>query len=80
MATRAGAEAVGLAGEIGDFSPGKAADFVCLRAPEGSVLEDVVQHAGDVEQALGALLTMAGAESVTEVRVSGDVVFPSGRV
>lgn len=32
LATRAGAEAVGLDQEIGDFAPGKSADFVYLTA------------------------------------------------
>jgi guanine deaminase len=75
MATRAGAEALGLATEIGDFRPGKAADFVCLRPPAGSVLEAAVRHAGDPSQALAAIFTLAGAESVREVRVEGDIVF-----
>ena len=75
MATRAGAAAMGLETEIGDFKPGKAADFVYLRAQEGSVLEAAVRHASDPAQALAAVFTLAGAESVCEVRVEGDVVF-----
>jgi guanine deaminase len=75
MATRAGAEALGLGTEIGDFRTGKAADFVCLRPPTGSVLEAAVRHAAEPLQALAALFTLAGAESVREVRVEGDVVF-----
>jgi len=75
MATRAGAEALGLDTEIGDFRPGKAADFVCLRPPAGSVLEAAVGCAAEPLQALAAIFTLAGAESVREVRVEGDVVF-----
>jgi guanine deaminase len=75
MATRAGAAALGLETEIGDFKSGKAADFVYLRAQEGSVLEAAVRHASDPAQALAAVFTLAGAESVHEVRVEGDVVF-----
>ncbi len=47
LSTRAGAEALGLNAEIGDFRPGKAADFVYLRPPEGSVLEAAVRRADE---------------------------------
>jgi guanine deaminase len=76
LSTLAGAEALGLDDEIGDFREGKAADFVYLHPRAGSVLESVVRHAGGPEQALSALFTMAGAESVREVRVAGEPVFP----
>jgi guanine deaminase len=78
LATRAGAEALGLDGEVGDFRTGKAADFVYVRPPSGSVLESVVRHADGPEQALAKLFAMAGEESVREVRVGGDVVFSIG--
>ena len=75
MATRAGAEALGLESEIGDFRVGKAADFVYLRPPSGSVLEAAVKRSADPAQAIAALFTLAGSESVCEVRVDGDIVF-----
>lgn len=75
MATRAGAAALGLESEIGDFTTGKAADFVYLRPPSGSVLEEVVRHADEPAHALAALFTLGGSESVREVYVAGDVVF-----
>jgi guanine deaminase len=77
MSTRAGAEALGLETEIGDFRPGKAADFVYLRPFEGSVLEAAVRRADSPVQALSSLFTLAGAETVREVRVAGDIVFPA---
>jgi guanine deaminase len=77
MATRAGAEALGMEADIGDFRPGKAADFVYVRPPESSVLQSVVRRADGVPQALASLFTLAGAESVREVRVEGDIVFSS---
>jgi guanine deaminase len=75
MATHAGAEALGLQTEVGDFKTGKAADFVYLRPPGGSVLEAAVRHAADPAQALAAIFTLGGSESVREVRVEGAIVF-----
>jgi guanine deaminase len=75
LSTLAGAEALGLAEEIGSLCPGKAADFVYLRPPPGSVLETVLQHASGAEELLAALFTLGGAESVREVRVEGSVVY-----
>ena len=78
LATRAGAEALALEEETGDFTPGKAADFVYLRAPKASPLEGVLRNAEDPERMLSALFTLGGAESVREVRVEGDLVFEAG--
>ena len=65
LATRAGAEALDLADETGDFTPGKSADFVRLRPPQ-------VAHPESSEALLGALIAQADAESVLEVRVAGN--------
>lgn len=75
LATRAGAEALGLADEVGDFQPGKAADFVYLRPPAQSPLAAVLAQAESPERALAALFTMAGQESVAEVRVEGSAIY-----
>ena len=75
LATRAGAEALGIGDETGDFATGKAADFVYLKAPRESVLSVALRHSEAPEQMLAALFTMAGAESIREVRVAGDLVF-----
>jgi guanine deaminase len=77
LATRAGAEALGLAHLIGDFETGKAADLVYLRPPEDSVLADVLRGARHLDRMLSALITLAGAESIRDVRVDGDVVYRS---
>jgi len=75
LATLAGAEAVGLEDEIGDFRNGKAADLVCLRPPAGSPLAAVLERVKSPEEALTAIFTLAGAESIHEVRVAGDPVY-----
>ncbi len=75
LATRAGAEALAMEDEIGDFSSGKSADFVVIDPPAGGVLQGRLQRAETPDQILAALFTLAGAESVREVRVGGDIVF-----
>ena len=75
LATRAGAEALNLSDEIGDFSRGKSADYVWIKPPEGSVLETVAASAESPERVLSAIFTLAGAESIREVGVRGRVVW-----
>jgi guanine deaminase len=74
LATRAGAEALGLSAETGDFTPGKSADLVRLCPPEGTPLATAVARAESLPGLLAALITQAGAESVREVRVRGEAV------
>ena len=77
LATRSGAQALDLEDEIGDFSAGKAADYVLLRPPAGSTLEVVLQHSPSAEAALAAVFTLAREESVAEVVVAGRRVHPA---
>ena len=75
LATRAGAEAMGLAGEAGDLRPGRSADFVHIQPPSDHPLAAVLERANSTGDVLAAIVTLAGAESVAEVRVQGDVVY-----
>jgi len=75
LATHAGAEALGLQKEIGDFQPGKSADLLYLRPPVGSPLAAAVEQASDLESVLASLFTLAGRESICEVRIAGSVVY-----
>ena len=75
MATAAGADALNLSDTCGDFTPGKQADVALLRAPEGSTLQAVLEHAPDIGAALGAIFTLAREECVVEARVSGEPVY-----
>jgi guanine deaminase len=73
LSTRAGALALGV-DEVGDLSPGRAADFVLMRPPQGSTLEAVLRHSDSPDRTLGALFALAREESVAEVRVGGEPV------
>ena len=77
LATRAGAEALGLEEETGDFSIGKSADFVYLRPLSGSPLAAAVAHADSATQILASLFTLGDSHCVKEVRVSGRVIYQS---
>jgi guanine deaminase len=75
LATRAGAEALDLAAEVGDLTPGKAADFVLLRPPKDSTLADVLAHSPSADASLGSLFTLAREESVAEVWLGGELLY-----
>jgi guanine deaminase len=78
LATRAGAEVLGVGGETGDLSARKSADFVLLRPPEDGTLAAALRRCGSAEQMLGAVFTLAREESVAEVRVGGTGVYTRG--
>jgi guanine deaminase len=75
LATRAGAQALGLDDEVGDLRPGKSADVISIRPPKDSTLEAVLRTEETPEAQLGAIFTLARETSVEQVRVAGDVVF-----
>jgi guanine deaminase len=77
LATRGGAEALDLANDIGDFTPGKAADIVYVRPPEDSPLAAILERADSLERVLAALFTLGDSTCVHEVRVEGTPVYCS---
>jgi guanine deaminase len=74
LSTLAGARAAALDDEVGDFTPGKAADFVYVRPPAGSELDDRLHRAENLHDSLAAIFALAGAESIREVRIEGQRV------
>ena len=74
LATSAGAEALGLADEVGDFSVGKQLDAVWLRPVAGSALDVGLRHAADASEALGKAFALAGPGDVARVFVGGEAL------
>ncbi|MDB5046334.1 MAG: amidohydrolase [Deinococcus sp.] len=75
LATRAGAEALQLEGQLGDFSTGKSFDAVYLRPAAGSVMATVLSHAPSTERALASLFAGGTQSDVAQVWVAGDLVY-----
>jgi guanine deaminase len=75
LATKGGAEALGMTDSVGDLGPGKNADFVLLRPPPEGTLDVVMRQADSPERLLGAVFTLAREESVAEARVAGKPVY-----
>jgi guanine deaminase len=71
LATRAGADVLGLGEIAGDLAPGRSADMVLLRPPEGSSLEGMLTRCESAEDCLGVLITVAREESVAATWAAG---------
>lgn len=77
LATRAGAEALGLGDDVGDLSVGKQFDAVWVRPAPGSTLETAVSHAHGPEDALAKVFAMGGVADTAGVWVAGDRLLRS---
>jgi guanine deaminase len=75
LATAAGADALGLADEVGTLDVGRAADVVLLRPPERGTLAERLRHAASADDALGALLSLGGEADVAGTWVAGRRVW-----
>jgi guanine deaminase len=80
LATAAGARALGLGDQVGDLSPGKAFDAVCLRPVRGTALDIGLRHVDTAEEALGKIFALASDADVADVWVGGRQVASGGFV
>jgi guanine deaminase len=72
LATRAGAQALDLDGQVGDLSVGRQFDAIRVGAGDGGTLDAVLDHAGDADDALAKVFALAGPADVSGVWVGGD--------
>jgi guanine deaminase len=73
LATRAGALALGLDGQVGDFGVGKDFDAVWLRPAPGSTLAVNLRHACDATDALARVFSLATPADVAGVWLRGEL-------
>ncbi len=71
LATSAGADALGLAEEIGDFEVGKAYDALWLRPDPGTTLDVALRHADSPDDALAKAFALATPADVRQTWVAG---------
>jgi guanine deaminase len=74
LATTAGADALGLADTVGDFSVGRQFDALWLRPGEGSPLDVSLRHADSADDALARAFAMGVSADVAGVWVGGDPI------
>ena len=78
LASSAGAEVLGLADTVGDFSVGKEFDALWLRPSSGSTLDVALRHAGSAEDAVAKAFALAGPADVAGTWVAGELVHTLG--
>ncbi|MEJ7635227.1 guanine deaminase [Aeromicrobium sp.] len=78
LATSAGAAALGLADQVGDFEVGKQFDALWLRPVAGSTLEVGLRHASGPDEALAKTFTLGTTADVAAVWVGGREVQAAG--
>jgi guanine deaminase len=79
LATRAGALALGLGDQVGDFEVGRRFDAVWLRPTPDTALDIVLRHAPDPTEALAKLFALGGSADVAGVWVDGRLLTAEAR-
>jgi len=74
LATASSAAALGLAGQVGEFSIGSEFDVVWLRPVEGSTLECGLRNADSADQALAKVFALGTDADVAGVWIGGEQV------
>ncbi|MDF8262853.1 guanine deaminase [Luteipulveratus flavus] len=76
LATSAGADALGLADQVGDLSVGKQLDAVWVRPAGGTPLDIGLRHAASAEDALAKVFALGTPADIAGVWVGGDRIKP----
>ncbi|PTA67201.1 guanine deaminase [Deinococcus arcticus] len=74
LATRAGAQALGLEAQVGSFEPGQQFDAVHLQPLPGTPLDAVFRHAASPERALAAAFATGTPADIAGVWIGGQPV------
>jgi guanine deaminase len=74
LATSAGASALGLAHQVGDFSIGKQFDAVLIRPRLGDPLDVCLRNTATPEEALGRVFALGTVSDVAGVWIGGGQV------
>ena len=74
LATSAGAEAVGLGGEVGDLGVGKRFDAVWLRGQAGACLDVALRNATGPEDAVAKAFALASPGDIDTVWIDGQPI------
>jgi guanine deaminase len=74
LATAAGADALGLAEQVGDLSVGKEFDAVWVRPEDGDPLAVGLSHATSPEDALAKVFALGTTSDIASVWVGGDQI------
>jgi guanine deaminase len=79
FATLGGAKALKLDNEIGNFEPGKAADFVVLDPSKNDLLEYRLKDVKSIEEMLFAIIILGNEQLVKATYVMGEAVYKANK-
>ncbi|TQL70562.1 guanine deaminase [Nocardioides albertanoniae] len=74
LATAAGAEALGMSEEVGDFSVGRRFDAQWIKPAPGTPLDVGLAHADDADDALAKMFALGTPSDVRSVWIEGELV------